>query len=160
MKPKNIPKHIQHSPSITHLLSLLLLSHNLHFFSSHLLLLQPTQQLLAHLHGCTQLAAQLVRLFRQGRAEHGSGGLGTLPLLQGGPQPLDLLVLLVVWLTPDSLQLQLLLPELHIQPLDLLGGGQGEHGSVCNVSSCGASYVLRLHTNTSTYKMHYSDYSY
>lgn len=105
----------------THLLGSLLL----HFSSCSLLLpLQPGQQLLAHLDGGAQLAAQLVRLLGQRRAQDAPGGLGPLALLQGRPQPLDLLVLLVVRLTPDPLQLQLLLSDLCSQPLDLLQGGK------------------------------------
>lgn len=105
----------------TYIFGTLLLGQLLHF-STHplLLLVQPAQQLLAHLDGGSELTPQLVGLLGQRRAEDGPGGLGTLPLLQGCPQSLDLPVLLVVWLTPDLLQLQLLLPNLCIKPLDLL----------------------------------------
>ena len=109
-----------HSQSATHLLGLVLLCHNLHLSSVLLIPLQPGQQLLAHLHRRSQLAAHLVSLLGQRCAEYGSGGLGPLPLLQGQVQPVDLPVLLVVRLPPDALQLQILLPEQGIQPLDLL----------------------------------------
>ena len=81
-------------------------------YRSFALPLQPRQQLLAHLHGGAELPPQLVGLLHQGGAQDGSGGLAALPLLHGRPQPLDLAVLLVVGLTPDALQLQLLLSEL------------------------------------------------
>lgn len=125
MKPK-VYKNSKHSPGVTHLLSVLLLRHNLRLFCSLLPFLQPGKQLLAHLHRCAKVAAQLISLLCQGCAEYSSGGLRPLLLLQGGAQPLDLLVLFVVRLTPDALQLQLLLSEVQVQPLDLLGGGQGD----------------------------------
>lgn len=115
VKAKEIPFIAKH----THLFGVLLA------VSAPLLSLQPGQQLLAHLHCGPQLAAHLVGLLSQRRAEHGPSGLGGLPLLQSGAQPVYLQVLLVVWLTPEPLQLLLLLLELRVQPLDFLGQGVG-----------------------------------
>lgn len=106
----------------THLLNVLLCSHHLQLLPCLLAPLQPAQQLLAHVHRGSQLAAQLLGLLGQRRTQHLPGGLCPLPLLQGRAEPVDLLVLLVLRTTPDALQLQLLLLELCGQPLDLLQG--------------------------------------
>ena len=107
--------------NITHLLSPLLRLFLLRQ-TSLLLFLQSAQQLLAYPDCRCQLGSQLVCFLHQGVAQQSSGGLRSIPLLQRSPQPLDLLVLLMLWLEGEGLQLPLLLSQLLLQPLDLLWG--------------------------------------